>query len=182
VNLRFSALDAEEPFRYPETWVREATTGPDRLWIGCGESPLEVIEQLATLLVEPLYALVVLAESRRDSNGRYESDPLTYAELVVFIAEFAPLFSNDGRADLWVGSTTDVGLLVLDEHDLVYAYGPLDAFAAHLDAHGFEHRPPEVPYPHTHYYNKEYDEFEACLIARDWRCVLPLYDDEDEDE
>lgn len=178
VHLRFSKPDAEEPYRYAQTWTREATTGPDRLWIGCGESPLDVIKQLASLLDEPLYALVVLMESRHDSKGRYETDPLTYVELRLFIAEFAPLFSNDGRADLWIGSTTNYGLLVLDEHDLVYAYGPLNAFAAHLDAGGFAHGTPDVPYPHAHYYNKEYDELEARLIAREWCRVLPLYDDE----
>jgi hypothetical protein len=183
VIAKLSAPDDEEPYRHAESWAREATTGPDRLRIGCGESPLEVIEQLARFLAEPLYVLVVLTVARGGSTGRYESDPLTYADLVVFIAEFAPLFSNDGRADLWIGSTTDDGLLVLDEHDLVYAYGPLDAFSTDLDARGFQHRfPADVPYPHAHYYNEEYDDLEARLIARDWRRVLPLLDADDDDE
>ena len=119
--MRLSRFDAEEPYRHPETWAREPTTGPDRLEIGGGESPLAVIEHLARLLAPPLFVVVAIATSHLDAEGRYESDYLTHAELVEFMAEFAPLFSSDGRADLWILSATGEGLLVLDEHDLVYA-------------------------------------------------------------
>jgi hypothetical protein len=172
------ALGGEEPYRHARIWAREATSGPDRLRIGGGERPLEVIEELARLLVEPLYLLVVLSVARGGgTSGRYESNALTHSELAVFLEEFEDLFSNDARAEIWIGSTTGEGLLVLDEHDLVYAYGPLDAFSAQLGARGFEHGLPRAPDPHEHQYNPEFDELEGRLIARDWRRVLPLRDE-----
>jgi hypothetical protein len=113
------ALGGEEPYRHARIWAREATSGPDRLRIGGGERPLEVIEELARLLVEPLYLLVVLSVARGGgTSGRYESNALTHSELAVFLEEFEDLFSNDARAEVWIGSTTGEGLLVLDEHDL----------------------------------------------------------------
>jgi hypothetical protein len=169
------ALDAEVPYRHAEIWAREETSGPDRLRIGGGERPVTLIKVLATILAEPLYVLVVLSVPRGGgSAGRYESNALSQAELATFLADFEDLFMNDGRAELWIGSTTGEGLLVLDEHDLVYAYGLLDTFSAVLSARGFEHGLPGAPVPHEHHYNKELDDLERRLVARDWRRVLPL--------
>lgn len=169
------ALGADEPFRHAEIYAREETSGPDRLRIGGGERPVALLEDLATLLAEPLFVLVVLSVPRGGSQaGRYESDALTLDELTAFLAEFDVLFADDARTALWVGSTTGEGLLVLDEHDLVYAYGSLAAFAGRLSARGFEHGLPAAPDPHEHHYNSELDDFERRLTARDWRRVLPL--------
>ena len=172
------ALGAAAPYRHAEIWAREATSGPDRLRIGGGLRPVAVIQDLATLLAGPVYVLVVLNVPRCGGNpGRYESDALTQAEVATFLAEFESLFTNDARAELWIGSTSGEGLLVLDEHDLIYAYGPLDAFSARLSARGYGHGLPRAPDPHEHHYNEELDDLQARLIARDWRRVLPLDDD-----
>jgi hypothetical protein len=172
------ALGAKEPYRHAEVWAREATSGPDRLRIGGGERPVGLIRNLASLLAEPLYVLVVLSVPRGSGEpGRYESDALAQGEVATFLDEFEELFTHDARAELWIGSTTGEGLLVLDEHDLVYAYGLLDAFSAQLVARGFKDGLPRAPDPHEHHYNTEFDGLEARLIARDWRRVLPLHDE-----
>ena len=93
---------------------------------------------------------------------------------MVFGEEFRELFENDARAQLWVGATSGEGLLVLDEHDLVLAYGPLERLASALEANGFAPGVPEVPDPHEHHYNVELDHLETRLLeARVWRRVLP---------
>jgi hypothetical protein len=35
-----------------------------------------------------------------------------------------------------------------------------------------------APDPHEHHYNPEFDELEGRLIARDWRRVLPLREED----
>jgi hypothetical protein len=54
---------------------------------------------------------------------------------------------------------------VLDRHNLIYAYGPLDLFEAtllRLGAHS--HGLPEVPDPHVHQYHQEWDAAEGELL------------------
>ena len=69
---------------------------------------------------------------------------------------------------------------MLDEHDLIYAYGPLAAMEAALVAAGFTEGEPAVPDPHEHHYNPELDPLEVRLREWwDWRRVLPL-DEADE--
>ena len=168
------ALGAKKPYRHAEVWAREATSGPDRLQIGGGERSVDLLRALAAHLAEPLYVLVVLNVPRGGSpEGRYESEALTRADLETFLAEFEELFTNDARAELWIGSTTGEGLLVLDDHDVVYAYGPLDAFSAELAGRSFANGVPSIPHPHEHHFHKEFDDLERRLVARDWRRVLP---------
>jgi hypothetical protein len=58
------ALDAEEPFRHAEIWAHEETSGTDRLRIGGGERPVTLMKDLAMVLAEPVYVLVVLRVPR----------------------------------------------------------------------------------------------------------------------
>ena len=62
--------------------------------------------------------------------GRWESVALTHPELARFTDRYGELFEEDARAQLWVGELDGVGMLVLDEHDLIYAYGPLHTLRA----------------------------------------------------
>ena len=97
-----------------------------------------------------------------------------------FYDEFCALFVDDARAQGWIGATDGSGLLVLDEHDLLYAYGPLDAFSSRLRATGFIPGEPRAPDPHEHHYNEEFDPLEQRLRAWSrWQRVLPLGEDED---
>jgi hypothetical protein len=43
-----------------------------------------------------------------------------------FLNEFGRFVREDSRHDLWVRSHDDDATIVLDRHNLIYAYGPLD--------------------------------------------------------
>jgi hypothetical protein len=165
-------------FLHPEAFARQRTTGPNRLRIGGGRDSPRLLGTLASLLSEPLFVLVVLKVSRTHTGpglGRYEAVPRSYVQVLDFLDEYHDLFAYDARAEVWVGSTGNSDLLVLDEHDLIYAYGNLDTFERELEAQRFRREDVEIPYPHTHWYRGEFDALEAELCDRlDWNRVLPL--------
>ena len=164
----------QSPFHHAELFARDSTAGTERLRVGGGEDSPHVMAILASLLAEPLWLLVV-NRGRVHAEGRYESTPSSLAEVLEFVAEYHDLFAHDSRADLWIGSVATDGLLVLDEHDFVFAYGDLDAFAAELRAHGYQDGSIELPFPHVHRFLHEFDALEASLVSRpDWNRVLPL--------
>src|SRR6266498_3237063 len=103
-------------------WMREPTSGPERLRVGGG--------------AQSANALVVMRVPRAGEEGRWESNELTYGEVVEFLTEFRDFFERDARAEVWVGTTTNQGMVVLDEHDLIYAYGPLDRYSRYACASG----------------------------------------------
>ncbi|MCU1273556.1 MAG: hypothetical protein JWO48_987 [Bryobacterales bacterium] len=80
------------------------------------------------------------------------------------MAEFCEFLTNDGRHDLWLHSAISDATLVLDRHDLIYAYGPLDQFRAALKEGLQEAQVEGPPYPHTHMYHAEYDESERRIL------------------
>ena len=66
-------------------------------------------------------------------------------------------------------------MLVLDEHDLIYAYGALHTFEQVLRERGYVRGDPQVPVPHEHHYNGRYDKLESDLRRLwAWARILPL--------
>ncbi|MCC2959245.1 hypothetical protein LK540_02240 [Massilia sp. IC2-278] len=64
--------------------------------------------------------------------------------------------------------------MVWDRHDDLYAYGPIERFAAALDAMGYRQAPLVNPGAHMHHYRKSCDEMARALIEEfDW-VVSPL--------
>jgi hypothetical protein len=172
------ALGDDTPFRHRKSWEREPTRRRERLRIGGGDDPVELLVALAQLLVEPLYVLAVINVPFAGNGAKYESQALTHAGVGSFFDDFGTLFSDDGRADAWVGSMHDEGLIVLDENDLLYAYGPLDEFERMLRDRGFTVEWPLLPSPHVHNFNEELNSEEARLRGwSGWSRVLPLEDD-----
>ncbi len=170
------ALGGKEPYRHPAVWLREPTDERERLRIGAGMGTIALLEALAGVLREPLFLLVVMRVPRvAEEAGRWESVALTKAELARFAARYGELFEDDARAQLWVGEIDGVGMLVLDEHDLIYAYGPLHRFEQVLRERGYTTGDPRVPEPHEHHYNHQFDALEGEL-RRDWAWnrILPL--------
>src|SRR5881227_1547998 len=49
-----------------------------------------------------------------------------------FLDRFGRLLSEDARQDFWIRSHGDVATIVPDRHNLICAYGPLDAFESAL--------------------------------------------------
>jgi hypothetical protein len=163
------------PYRHPSVWLREPTEERERLRVGTGIGTLSLFHALAAILREPLFLVVVMRVPRVVEAGRWESIPLTHPELERFTNRYGELFEEDARAQLWVGEIDGVGLLVLDEHDLIYAYGPLHKFEQVLRERGFTKGDPEVPQPHEHHYNKQFDDLERDLRRLwPWNQILPL--------
>jgi hypothetical protein len=90
------------------------------------------------------------------------------------LKRFGAFLTADSRYDLWIRSETDKdspagATLVWDRHNLLYAYGPLDRFAAALTARGFEPGRPSMDFEHIHHYRPRFDEDAAAWReAFDW--------------
>ncbi len=165
------------PYRHPRVWLRERVDdGRERLRIGAGIGTIDLLLALAAELQEPLYVLVVMRAPRVAlERGRWESTALTQAELGRFAVRFGELFEDDARAQLWIGELLSDNLLVLDEHDLIYTYGPLHRFEHVLRERGYETGDPIVPDPHEHHYNHQFDKLEEALRREwVWHRILPL--------
>jgi hypothetical protein len=165
------------PFEYGDTWAVEKTSGPDRLVIAPRSNQVDLIGELTSRMPEPFYVLYVFLVPRTDTPpGRYQSpDPLNRADLAAFLSRFRDYFESDGRHDVWVRSEHDSSLLVYDQHNVIYAYGPLETFEETLRLKGFAKVPDiRFPAPHSHHYNKEFDDDQNALLEYwSWR-ISPL--------
>lgn len=173
-RFKFGALRGDEdvPYAYPDVWERARTTGPDRLVVAPSRDHVGWLLRLARTWPGEFGLLYVLLVSRTDREpGRYQAPrPLDFAELEAFLAEFGPFLSTDGRHHLWIASTRTDGLLVYDQHDVIYAYGPLDDYVGILRDAGLREGPVRFPAPHTHHYHAENDAAEAALLSR-WEWI-----------
>jgi hypothetical protein len=56
--------------------------------------------------------------------------------------------------------------VVYDNHNLLYAYGPLEPFEAILRKNSLQEAPEvTLPEPHVHHYNAEFDGLVADLMS-----------------
>jgi len=170
-------IDAQPaPFEYGDIFARESVAGVERLVIGVNGSQAECVQLLARELLGPFQLLYVLHTSRTNAElGRYESPELDSQAVERFLRTFGRFLSEDSRHDFWVRSHGDDATIVLDRHNLIYAYGPLDTFESVLSSLGARAGDaPETPVPHSHHYHREWDGSErAVLRALRWS-VKPL--------
>jgi len=130
-----------------------------------------VFETLACGLEAPLFLLYVLHTPRGEGPaGRYQSPPLELAEVEGFLRRRAAYLASDARFDLWAHSPSQSATVVWDRHDVVFGYGPLDAYEARLRALDFSRVPSlEVDVPHVHHYRVDFDiDARAVLADFDW--------------
>lgn len=170
--------DAEQPFEYGDVFSREVVRGVERLRIALDENHDRCVVALISRLLGPFQLLYVLHTTRTGAGlGRYESPELSAEEVKVFLGSFGRFLTEDARHDFWIRSHGDDATIVLDRHNLIYAYGPLDALESVLRAIGATpDAPPPIPDPHVHHYHPEWDDAErGVLRALDWR-VSPLRD------
>jgi len=119
----------ERRFEYGSTFSTETAGGQSRLTIGFDHIQDFCVRELATGLAGPFQLLYVLHTTRIGSElGRYESPVLAASEVQGFMDQFGPFLSQDARHDVWLRSHDDNATIVLDRHNLIYAYGPLAAF------------------------------------------------------
>lgn len=165
-----------ESFEYGNTFVREDVAGRGRLQIGLNDTHDGCLQLFAGLLVGPFQVLYVLHTSRTGAApGRYESPELNAEAVDHFIRTFGRFLAEDSRHDLWLRSHDDDATIVLDRHNIIYAYGPLDIFEGALLRIGVRPgKAPQIPDPHVHHYHHEWDESEReVLRALAWT-ITPL--------
>jgi hypothetical protein len=167
------------PYRHPEVYLRERTDGPERLRIGAGVATMDLFRTLLAHLPEPLFVLIPIHAPRTGDGVKLESKQVSPHEIERFLDRFGELFEDDARAQLWIGQLDGAGMLVLDEHDLIYAYGPLTQFESVLVQRGLSPGDPVIPEPHEHRSSAQFDPLEADLRKWwDWQRVqvLPMAD------
>ncbi|UXY15770.1 hypothetical protein N8I74_01775 [Chitiniphilus purpureus] len=143
----------------------------DQLIAGLPANSLEVFETLSKQLTAPLYLLYVLHTPRGEgAPGRYQSPEMDTTTVATLLRKYQALLTGDARCDLWVHSPEDNATLVLDRHNLLFAYGPLQGFAATLNQLGFLEGEPVIPLPHQHHYRETLDFAARELLAElPWR-------------
>ncbi len=152
------------PNVYERVWWQEETTGPSRIVAAVSDDQIGTIFKLAQCAAEPFLLLWVLHTPRGGSErGRYQSPPLTLNESELLLFKYRELFEQDGRSDIWIHAQTPDVTLVLDQHDLVYAYGPTQAFVSRLS--GFRPGRTSIPFPHAHNYHAQFDGLERMFVA-----------------
>lgn len=168
---KFCHLEGDEhvPHDYGNVFFEEPCGESTRLVIGPSTDQVDLLMDLAAELQgNPWYVLYVLLVPRQGNrkSGRYQSQPFaSHAQLSAFLAAFRGYFEGDGRHHVWVGSAANDGFLVYDQHNVVFAYGPIDRFREILESRGFYEREFWFPSPHAHSYAPEHDGEEERLMA-----------------
>jgi len=180
--------DQVEGYRYPNVWAAERVDGQSRLVIAPSTGHVGVMLALMRALPEPFAFLYVALVPRGDHPmGRYESAPVDRRAAEGFLVTYAQLFEDDGGHHLWVASLAPerdadpIGQLIYDQHDLIYAYGPLHDYEdilSHLDLTRIDGV--AVPEPHVHRRNPELAaDYDALFDHWDW-LQTPLLAEDDE--
>ena len=162
-----SGPEGEDPHEWGGVFVRVTMNdGNERLHIGvsaaAGRAHETARRRTRTALHHPLRPH--RAEGRRAERGTVRA-PVAYRGGGA-VCILRPLWSRV-RAGwphaVWVLSPS--GQLVFTPHDIVYAYGPVEAFRAVLLRRDFVEKPVDIPAPHSHYYHKQFDPVVHDLLA-----------------
>lgn len=167
-TYKFSQGEHGDPFTHPNTWAREDAKGVPRLRVAAACHQVALIELLMEQMSTPFYLLYVLVVSRTGTDpARFQLQGVQSEEQVrEFLHMSRDAFERDARHSLWIKSAEGPDLLVYDRHNLLYLYGPLDAFEEVLQRAGLQQRDKiTLPDPHGHHYWPDYDGFEQSIVA-----------------
>jgi hypothetical protein len=174
----------DREWAYENIWAAEATTGGgSRLVVAPTEGQAQLLTALLKVMTGPFWILYVLVVPRgRGEQGRYQcSEPQAGMAVDAFLNEFRSFIQDDGRHNVWIASESGSEMLIYDRHNVIYAYGPLDAFREVLAAEGLKEVPSvRFPSPHSHHYHQNLDSEEERLLKYwDWQ-HSPLKESDDE--
>ena len=164
-----SEIDVEH--LHADVYEWERTTGPARLLIAARGEQAQLLKRLSILWNGPAWLLFVLRVPRTSAlAGRYQSPaPLEPSELAAFLDAHAEFLERDARHQLWVKEADGPGHLVLDGHNLIFAYGQLELYEDALTPLGIRRGAIVLPAPHVHHYHASYDTAETRMVsALDW--------------
>jgi hypothetical protein len=161
-------------WQYGNVWATGGTNGGgSRLVIAPAQGHIETLLKLLPAMTGPFWLLYVLVVPRGHAeSGRYQSpEPQSEVEVKDFLTSFSGFLEKDGRHNLWIASTSSSQMLIYDRHNVIYAYGPLDAWKQLLAADAFTEVPMiRFPSPHAHHYHESLDSEEDRLLSYyDWR-------------
>jgi len=186
--IKFGVLAADpesiaEKHVYPHRWIRELTTAStERLLIAPRSGHIDLMIDLLDCMQGPFGMLYVLIVPRCDhERGRYQCEsPREKWQLIEFLEEFRDYFENDGRHHLWISGQSDQSQLIYDNHNVIYAYGPLQEFESSLRKAGLTRGQFTRPAPHVHAYSAEFDRDEDRIFtAYNWK-QFPVVEDFDD--
>jgi hypothetical protein len=140
---------------YGDAFFRQPVSSGERLVIGPSGAHVELMLGLAqTWRTQQFYILYLLLISHSGAElGRYKSPLIESLEdLQVFFYTYETFLESDGRHHIWIGSPANDGLLVYDQHNLIFAYGDLSCYEKVLASKGFTVNEFWFPCPHSHSY------------------------------
>ena len=151
-----------------------------RLKIGADANQIELMLSLCENLNPPYYILYVLVVPRQGhEQGRYQSNLIeSISDVRLFLNEYKEFFETDGRHHIWIGAANNSGLIIYDQHNVIFCYGDLERQTAFLQNHGFQEKAFSFPVPHAHRYNEKNDKFEEKILQHwDWE-ISPVTNDD----
>ncbi len=138
----------------------------DRLIIGTNRSRVEVMLALAKQFSNGFtLGYETVSDRGRVERGKYLSDTLSFDEIAEIMLQFRRLIEADARHHTFLFVAGTDNFFVLDEHDLIYAYGNLELHKSLLTQLGFIEKYFDLPFPHIHAYLDECDHEEAELAS-----------------
>ena len=171
------------PHDYGDKFFEEPCGNSTRLVIGPSKGQVNLLIELSTdWLGHPwylLYLLLVPRVSKREP-ARYQAEAFqSKHELDNFLRSFQNFFECDGRHSIWIASGANDGQLVYDQHNVIYAYGPVDRYRLALLEKGFCEEEFDFPAPHFHGYREEFDADEDRLLSAGEWTTSPLQPGDD---
>lgn len=169
------------PHDYGDYFFLQPFGDAQRLVIGPSLAHLQLMSRLATRCLAPPYRLVyvLLTEQAGYQPGRYQSPNInTVDELREFLMGCLTFLESDARHHFWIGSADGTAVLVYDQHNVLFAYGPLQCLMTELFMADF--RPGEFifPSPHAHTISPKFDpDMERLLSQYEWE-YAPLEEED----
>ncbi|MCW5947304.1 MAG: hypothetical protein KIT74_09775 [Fimbriimonadales bacterium] len=154
-----------KPHSYSNTYAVDKT----RLCIAPSSDHIGLLIKLSRVMASPFRVRYVLqVPSEMFPAGRYDlTNDFSLADLESFLKRFSTFFEEDGRHHIWIRSSDAVSALVYDQHNIIYAYGSLDAFERVCTNEGMTEGSVDVPFPHAHAFQEKYDQ-ELAVLLSEW--------------
>lgn len=184
LSYKFGSLTdtGGEEFMYGNLFRHEVQQAWSRVTIASTDHHIPLMLDIAKRWSGPFGILYVLTVSRLGHvSARYQSpEPCTFDDLEIFARKFQDYFEGDGRHDLWFIDVATGSQLIYDKHNLIYSYGSDDIVISLLKSKGFKEGDAQIPCPHEHCYNQEFDMSEDEIMKYFEWIQFPLQNEHDE--
>ncbi|MEM0907028.1 MAG: hypothetical protein AAGJ94_06670 [Pseudomonadota bacterium] len=159
-------IHPQNEFTHPNIWMREEYTDFSRLVIGSRAGEVPLILDLCREMTGPFVILYVLLTSQTGRPpARYQSPKaLTYDELELFLYTYQEFLEQDGRHNAWIASINGEGQFILDQHNVIFAYGNLPVYENTLRQKGYSVADIKTPAPHRHNFHYQFSDMEDALM------------------